>query len=272
MIDRNTPVTEDEIHAYVDGELPADRREAVATWLASHPEDAAQVDAWRAQADAIRARYAPIATQPIPERLKLARLTRIGRRWSGIAAAAVAAAFLAGGIIGWFARDAAATPPAESDIFTADALSAHRLYIGEVRHPIEVGATESHLMPWLSRRIGTTLRAPDLASYGLKLLGGRLLPGPRGAAAFFMYESASGERYTLYCAKLTAQESALRYNAADKIAAFHWVEGDVGYAVSGPADRAKLLKIAQAAYEQMENRAPTPTRSSVDQLISRRGS
>ena len=30
MIDNNSPVTEDELHAFVDGELPADRREAVA--------------------------------------------------------------------------------------------------------------------------------------------------------------------------------------------------------------------------------------------------
>ena len=30
MIDRNSPVTEDELHAYVDGELPADRSEVVA--------------------------------------------------------------------------------------------------------------------------------------------------------------------------------------------------------------------------------------------------
>ncbi len=41
MVDHNTPVTEDELHVYVDGELPADRREAVEAWLASHPEDAA---------------------------------------------------------------------------------------------------------------------------------------------------------------------------------------------------------------------------------------
>ena len=40
MIDRNSPVTEDELHVYVDGELPADRREAVETWLAGHPEAA----------------------------------------------------------------------------------------------------------------------------------------------------------------------------------------------------------------------------------------
>ena len=60
MIDHNTPVTEDELHVYVDGELPADRREAVEAWLASHPEDAARVAAWRAQAEAIRARYGAV--------------------------------------------------------------------------------------------------------------------------------------------------------------------------------------------------------------------
>jgi len=41
MIDRSPPpVTEDELHAYVDRELPADRMLAVEAWLATHPEDA----------------------------------------------------------------------------------------------------------------------------------------------------------------------------------------------------------------------------------------
>ncbi len=52
-------------------------------------------------------------------------------------------------------------------------------------------------MRWLSKRVGYKLRAPNLEGVGLKLVGGRLLPGPTGAAAFFMYENASGERYTL---------------------------------------------------------------------------
>ena len=71
MIDRDSPVTEDELHAYVDGELPADRQAAVEAWLASHPEDAARVAAWRAQAEAIRARYGAVANEPVPERLKV---------------------------------------------------------------------------------------------------------------------------------------------------------------------------------------------------------
>ena len=54
---------------------------------------------------------------------------------------------------------------------------------------------------WLSKRLGEDLRIPDLQSIGLKLVGGRLLPGPTGAAAFYMYESPSGERFTIYCAK-----------------------------------------------------------------------
>ncbi|MBZ0140510.1 MAG: anti-sigma factor, partial [Pseudorhodoplanes sp.] len=67
----HTPVTPDELHAFVDGELPVDRRDAVEAWLANHPEDAALVHAWRAQAEAIRARYATIVNEPVPARLRV---------------------------------------------------------------------------------------------------------------------------------------------------------------------------------------------------------
>ena len=266
MNDTHTPVTQDELHAYVDGELPADRQEAVAAWLLAHPDDAALVAAWRAQAEAIRARFGAVASEPVPARLKLDRLMRNGRRWRGIAAAAAIAAFIIGGVAGWLARGASAAAPDSFELFSSDALAAHRLYIGEVRHPIEVGATEAHLLPWLSRRVGTSIRAPELSSFDLKLLGGRLLPGMNGPAALFMYESGSGERLTLYCSKLAAPQMGLRYNANESFAAVHWVEGGYGYVVSGPANKQRLKSIARAAYEQMENRAPPPRRSSAARM------
>jgi anti-sigma factor RsiW len=275
----NTPVTPDELHAFVDGELPADRQDAVNSWLATHPDDAALVAAWRAQADAIRARYGAVVDEKVPERLALDKVLRNGGRgWRGIAAAAAAAAIMAfviGGVAGWMARGASAAAPSDFDSFTNDALAAHRLYIGEVRHPIEVGATEAHLLPWLSRRVGTAIRAPELAPFDLKLLGGRLLPGMHGPAALFMYESASGERVTLYCSKLNLASTGLRYNENEKFAAVHWIEGGYGYVVSGPIDKARLKQIARNAYEQMENRSPPPPQnkaSFLDQLMSRRGS
>ena len=271
MTDRNSPVTEDELHVYVDGELAADRSEAVETWLSTHPDDAARVAAWRAQAEAIRARYGDVINEPVPARLAIDRITRQRRSWGAVAAAAVVAAFVAGGAAGWLAHGASAAAPSEFEVFTTEALGAHRLYIGEVRHPIEVKADEGHLLPWLSRRVGTTLRAPDLASFGLRLLGGRLLPGVRGPAALFMYESASGERVTIYCSKLDEPRTAFRYRDNDKFGAVRWVESGYGWVVSGPGDKDRLKSIANAAYDQLENRA-APSRSSANQLISRRGS
>jgi anti-sigma factor RsiW len=260
----NTPVTEDELHAFIDGELPHDRRAAVEAWLSSHAEDAARVAAWRAQEEMIRARYGAVGEEPLPERLKLARVTRYGKRWQSLAAAAAIGAFLIGGIAGWMAHGASAAAPSPSDIFIEQALNAHRLYINEVRHPIEVRANEDHLLPWLSRRVGAPLRAPDLSQFGLSLLGGRLLPCVSGkAAALFMYENGPGERFTLYVARLNEPQSSLRYNVSGNIAAVRWVEGDIGYAMSGPADKTRLKTLARSVYEQMENRpAPPPANRS----------
>jgi anti-sigma factor RsiW len=249
----NQPVTEEELHAYVDGELPAERRSAVETWLSAHPEDANRVAAWRAQIDAIRARYGPAATEPVPSRLDLDRLARRGRSWKTLAAAAVLVAFVAGGAAGWLARGANVLGPNGLEIFTSDAIDAHQLYTVEVRHPVEVPASDAdHLVKWLSKRVGYNLLAPDLTPLGLKLVGGRLLPGPTGAAAFFMYENASGERFTIYSARSNEPDTAMRYNVSANCSAFYWVDGDVAYVVSGPPDRDVLSKVATAAYEQFD--------------------
>lgn len=284
MTDRNSPVTEDELHVYVDGELPADRREPVETWLASHPEDAARVAAWRAQAEAIRARYGAVINEPVPERLALDRITRNRRSWvAGIAAAAVAA-FVIGGVAGWMARGASAAAPNELELFANEALGAHRLYIGENRHPIEVKANENHLLPWLSRRVGTPLRAADLSSFDLRLLGGRLLPGINAPAALFMYETGNGERVTIYVSRTTEPRTSFRYKVSDKFGALRWSEGGYGWVISGLDDKPRLKAIAERLYEQLDLRTPAAapaaapvappntTRSSVDQLMSRRGS
>lgn len=255
MNDRDYAVSEDELHAYVDGELPADRRAAIEAWLAGHPEDMARVTAWRAQADAIRARYGAVADEPVPPRFDLDRLARGGRSWRSYAAAAVLAAFLAGGVSGWVAHGATAAAPNPFDLLTTEALEAHRIYVVEVRHPVEVpGSEEPHLVQWLSKRVGYDMRCPNLEKIGLKLVGGRLLPSPGGAAAFFMYENAAGERFTLYSARAKGSNTALRYNVSGRMAAVAWIDGNVAYVISGEANRDRLENVAQAAYDQLEAR------------------
>src|SRR6185503_16606344 len=124
MTERESFVTEDELHAYVDGELAADRRAAVEQWLGDHAEDAARVAAWRAQADAIRASYGAVASEPVPRRFDLAVLARGERKWSRLAAAVALLACLVGGASGWFGRDVwEGAGPAR--VVTTEALDAH---------------------------------------------------------------------------------------------------------------------------------------------------
>src|SRR5215470_16722834 len=257
MIDRDSPVTEDELHAYIDGELPTDRKAAVAAWLAENPEQAALVAAWRAQAESIRAHFGAAVDEPVPQRLKLDQILKQdkanGRSWMAMAAAAAMVAFIVGGAAGWMARGASAAAPGSSDVYASEALDAHKLYVVEVRHPVEVpGGERAHMTQWLSKRLGEDLRIPDLQSIGLKLVGGRLLPGPTGAAAFYMYEAQSGERFTIYCAKADLAQSALRYVSDDKFAAFYWADDKIAYVVSGPANREQLESVTKAIYEQID--------------------
>ena len=180
MTDPNIPVTEDELHAYVDNELPAERRGDVEAWLAAHPDDAARVQSWRSMAEALHARYDSVADEAVPKRLEIERLVRQPRKWVYGAVAATLAAFIVGGGVGWLARGASAAPSAIQS-FTAHALEAHRLYVVEVRHPVEVpGSERAHLQQWLTKRCGWLVRAPELTGAGLKLVGGRLLPGSGG--------------------------------------------------------------------------------------------
>jgi anti-sigma factor RsiW len=258
MSERDIAVTEDELHAFVDGELAPDRRAAVEDWLATHADDDARVAAWRAIGDAVRARYSAVADEPVPQRLDLNRLKRVPSRWMMGAIAATLVAFIAGGSVGWLAHGATAAPVVRdvAETLSDEAIAAHRLYIGEVRHPIEVRADESHLIPWLSRRLGTPLKAPDFSDFGLRLMGGRLLPGIEGPAALFMYENGNGERFTLYSTPLkTSSPTSFRYREGDKYASVRWVSDNYGWVVSGPQDKERLKKVATVAYQQMENRA-----------------
>jgi anti-sigma factor RsiW len=253
MTDPQIPVTEDELHAYVDNELPAERRGDVEVWLASHPEDAERVQSWSRMAEELRERYDPIVNEPVPKRLELERLMRQPRRWIYGAIAAALTAFIAGGGVGWYARGAA-TAPAPFQSLTLDALDAYRLYVVEVRHPVEVpGDQLAHLQQWLTRRCGWDVHAPDLEATGLKLVGGRLLPGPNGPASFLMYEGPSGERFTVYTSRSAAGPAEMRYTTRDADGAMFWAERGVGYVVSGGgSDRDRLTQVARLVYDQAD--------------------
>ena len=208
----------------------------------------------KALSQALHQLYDPVLEEPLPGRLRARR-----QRWRApaIAAGWVILGLCAGTIAGWqlHASRPASAPQAEVPGFVKRAAVAHATYSPEVRHPVEVGADqEQHLVAWLSKRLGATVRAPKLETAGYSLVGGRLLPGDNGPVAHFMYQTAQGRRITLYVRTEAAEnrETAFRFAAEGNVKVFYWIDRKLGYALSSAdLSRDDLLSVADAVYRQL---------------------
>ncbi|HXC90331.1 MAG TPA: anti-sigma factor [Stellaceae bacterium] len=263
-------VDEHELTALVDGRLPAERAASIDAYLAAHPEELARLQQYERQRHALRQAAAADIGEPVPARLRVARVLAGQRRrryWQLGAAAAAVVLLAAGGVVGWAARDwGSGAPPsghraqlaATERAITADALAAHQVFSVEVRHPVEVGAAqEAHLVQWLSKRLGHPLVVPDLTSAGFQLMGGRLLPSESGPAAQFMYQNGDN-RLTLYERSDTVGDTAFRYSEEHGVGMFYWSDQDFGYALAAQTDRQKLMQLAELVYRQLSGDGAKP--------------
>ena len=244
-------VTEAELHAYVDGALTPARSAEVGAYLSEHPEDAARIAAYREQVAALRREYDSALKEPVPRRLELPR--RAGARLS-LRYAGVTAGFALGVAVGWLLHAYNTDKQAESSSWARRAAIAHVVYSPEVRHPVEVGADqEAHLVAWLSKRLGSSLKVPHLGGLGYSLVGGRLLPGDRGPVAQFMYQDSKGQRLTLYVRVNPddSRESAFHFAQERGVGVFYWLDRKLGYALSGEVDKSELLRVATAVHRQL---------------------
>ena len=55
--------------AWLDDELDPAARAEVEAWLQAHPDDAARVQTWADDRDALRRHFAPVAEEPVPDAL-----------------------------------------------------------------------------------------------------------------------------------------------------------------------------------------------------------
>ncbi len=244
-------ITDEDLHAYLDGALDPARGAMVETYLADHPDEADRLAGYAEITAELQAGF-PLE-KSVPARL-LDVLEPTARRpfFSGIANIAAGVALLLGGIgIGWSLN----TPvPATSPRLVAnEAIAAHAIFSVEVLHPVEVASEQQdHLVKWLSNRLGADIKAPDLASKGFTLLGGRLLSSDTGPAAQFMFENAAGRRVTLYATDSKANTgTAFKFTSLDGFEAFYWMDSDITYALVGDISKEELRTLALAVYSQL---------------------
>ncbi|WP_426227782.1 anti-sigma factor family protein [Pararhizobium sp. DWP3-4] len=265
MTDDHKPVTEVDLHAYVDGFLDEERRGEVELWLSGHPEEETEVRQWQTQAAELKAAFSGYAQANESDRtlLNARRETAATSPTPWWRRAALIAAsftlFLSGAAAGVYGErlltsQVTIETAAALDSLPAQSKTAFLVYASEKRHPVEVGADqEDHLVTWLGKRLDYKLVAPDLKGLGFTLVGGRLLPVNGKAGAMLMYQDTAGQRLTVLLGKNPENaETSFRFESAGSLETFYWIDGSIGYAVTGEVSRARLQQIAEECYRQFE--------------------
>jgi anti-sigma factor RsiW len=253
------PVSEEELHAYVDNLLDEADRRRVEAFLVENPEAAEMIADWQSQNDGLRSAFAGYekSTSADLQLISLKQSQAKGQRRGRLSLVAASMVIFALGALGGHYVPALLEKPELAEIYTdvlpQEAHNAFLVYASEVRHPVEVFADqEAHLATWLGKRLSIPdLKVPNLQSLGFRLVGGRLLPVVGTAGAMFMYEDASGQRLTVIVGRNPQNQStSFRFASAGDVETFYWIDGDLGYAVTGEIPRATLQKVAEECYRQ----------------------
>ena len=249
-------ITEDDLHGYVDRVLSPARQAEVIAYLDAHPEIRQRVESYQADRRALRETLAPVAAEPVPSALNLARLIDQRRspawpRWRWAAAASIL--LLLGGIGGWSLH--AATDPASRGIvaLAQEATANYAVYAPDRQHPVEIRATDQpELVTWASRRLGYRVQVPDLSAAGYRFMGGRLVATRDGPGLMLMFDDDNGTRLVVLTRAMAEDRDTLmsgRTDGAD--ASFTWSQHGVGYSLVGPLATGRLHPLADEVRRQV---------------------
>lgn len=248
------PITEDDLHGYVDERLDVERKAEVAAYLEAHPDVARRIEGYGAQRAMLRTLLEPIADEPIPPGLNVRNLVemRVRRAWPGWRAAAAAVVLLClGGAGGWTLRGLSG--PHGVAMLAQEAAYNYSVYGPDHMHPVEMRAAAGpELADWVSQRLGHPVMVPDLAASGYRFMGGRVVATPQGPGALFMYDNDHGTRLVMLTVPMAGDHEApmLPMSHGD-LCGFSWAAKGMGYSIVGPADMSVLHPLANEVKRQV---------------------
>jgi anti-sigma factor RsiW len=250
------PITEDDLHAYVDRVLEAERQAEVALYLEVHPDVAKRVAGFSEQRELLRGALAPIAEEPLPPALNLSRIIEGRRQRRSPAWWAVAAMLLVciGGAGGWALRGEiqASSPSVGLAALAQEAAYSYNVYAPDRVRPVEIRASDNaQLVQWTSNRLHQPVKVPDLSTAGYRLMGGRLVATAHGPAAMFMYDDDHGDRLVVLTRPMASDQSQpMTPHSGGDVSGFAWADGGMGYSLVGQSAPETLRPIANEARRQ----------------------
>ena len=246
----NAPeVHEEELQAFVDGQLPSGRCTAVLAYLGRHPEEITRLAVYARHKEELRARLQEFelpGDDPATAELQRALAQRLSgpsyRDWLRRAAAMVA--LLAAG---WWCNALYQHFLAHRlpDV-VVEAAQAHEIFGTDRNRPVELTAVAAaDIAAWFSKQLGERVEIPSLQGMGLHLVGGRLLAGDDGPVAQLIYEDPAGYRMSLCLSSAPNDDGPeVEVVTLEGLTAGYWHEGDLTYALVGNASEQQLVAIA----------------------------
>jgi anti-sigma factor RsiW len=262
------PISEVDLHGYIDGELTAQRYAEVEAYLALRPDHAARLAEYGTLTLSLHRLFdvpqsASRRIEALTEDLDRAlRRRRTANRLLRLAVAAIVLMVIAG--LASSVHDRFRQAEDRFLAFTQQATDAHILFAGA--KPAEgeedlAGDVEPKAVSWLSQRLtGVPGRAPDLRPLGYDLTVERILPTANGPAAQLMYESAASDQpVTLFIGKSKDKsQTAFTYVQNDDLSIFYWQEGPFAYSLAGKLEKFDLLTLAEEVNAQLVALPPMP--------------
>lgn len=238
---------ENDLLAYVDGQLDDAGRQWVEQYLRQNPQAAKKVAEWLDVNQRLRialtqnqplsdtARYEP---QMIRHKLRQRRQMRLAMAFMLLLSLG------GGGAAGWQCKSIAlqrATLPME------DAVHAYKLFTRDQLPMMDVAASNHDDMNnWLSRYFINGDMPPNFEKYGFKLLGGRLMATDQGPSALVVYQNAQGVRITFYIRPTGKTALKNGHRETDNLMAQYWSDHRYNYAIISPANDSQAAGVQKA--------------------------
>jgi anti-sigma factor RsiW len=245
------PVSELELHAFIDGELDPARTEEIAALLEITPELAERVAAFERDKARLAEIYAPVLEWKLPEPLVRAvssppaRPGRV-RPYLRIGALAAAAATILLAV--WIG---ATSLVPDGDALVAQAVAARdgTLHPAETLAADTLTATERDAL--LSRALSMPLKIPDLGQYGYTLAAIDRYADRNGAPFVQLdYRDGAGKLFTIFLHHPTGTDRFTIFPRR-QLSICVWENSDISTVMVGEMKDREMARIGPKAYDEL---------------------
>jgi anti-sigma factor RsiW len=232
-------ISDEDLHAYIDGALEEERALAVRHALANDAVLAERAASFQADKAMLKAIYAPSAQRPLPPEW-IARVHGHARpriHWRLVCAIAAAILVLAGAPLAWRYY----MPATSGDVVEA-ALDAREGSPAGERHIVSSDQAQRYDAAF-RQTVASNVHIPDLSRMGYKLRGLHLY----NQAAEILYRGPQGRLFTLYVRR---SDGSARFDQFERrgLRVCIWQDDQISTVMAGDVSAAVMQRLATLSY------------------------